>query len=580
MNKAIIVGHPYSAYEEVEELLQMCGMACANQSIREGFTPQQITQTLCKAYGVLSTEHYEDVKQIEVSAIWHSMVLDLMLANIDQLFWGWSDPNAIYLLDFWKSVDTKIAFILVYDNPESVFTRFNMESYLSDQNHAKNRLKDWSAYNAELLSFYQKNQDRCFLVHAQQIRLSAASYIQQLKIRIGKSLKFPDKILWKGTEISCREDGSKRAAKNKKTNRQNKEFMQFQQTTEDVAVSSKIVSFYATNSDSSPLLRYIAKDLVRNNRQVQKVYKELQESANLPLVNEGVEGIAAIDAWQMMVEQLRQSQTQTQEIQNLTEQLNRTEQDVQDTICSLEHEVNKTKAAYEEVANHAETLKQERINLYSKLSEQSKKTDDVEKQKVILSKNLEQTEKLAKEKTEQLEQLKKQLEETKKIVLDKDKQAKELHAKAQNIPQDNELEQENEMLLSQLHQVQEELERYYLENQELKKDIKPIMSKLYGAKERVKKSLEYRIGGVMIEHWKRGSKLTLLSAVKKAQKELGNKPENLPPIENYVDANEGYKTQKHLSYRLGVTWLNHKNILTLPKAILQDVKEFRKYRKS
>jgi hypothetical protein len=51
MNKAIIVGHPYSAYEEIEELLRMCGMAYANQSIREDFTPQQITHTLCKACG-------------------------------------------------------------------------------------------------------------------------------------------------------------------------------------------------------------------------------------------------------------------------------------------------------------------------------------------------------------------------------------------------------------------------------------------------------------------------------------------------------------------------------------------------
>ncbi|MDR1460681.1 MAG: hypothetical protein LBI78_03475 [Campylobacteraceae bacterium] len=84
-----------------------------------------------------------------------------------------------------------------------------------------------------------------------------------------------------------------------------------------------------------------------------------------------------------------------------------------------------------------------------------------------------------------------------------------------------------------------------------------------------KKSLKYRIAN----HWKKSNKSTFLSII-------GNKPkpENLPPLENYIDANEGCKTQKHLSYRLGVTWLNHKNILTLPKAILQDVKEFRKYR--
>ncbi|MDR3178232.1 MAG: hypothetical protein LBT96_04530 [Campylobacteraceae bacterium] len=566
MNKVIIAGHPYSAYEEVEELLRICGMSYANQSIREGFTPQQITGTLCKAYGISLSENYKDIEQIDVGAVWHSMVLDLMLANIDHSFWGWSDPNVIYLLNFWKSVDPKIVFILVYDKPESVFAK----PYSLEKNHIKESLNAYSAYNTELLNFYRQNQDRCFLVHAQQVRLSAASYIQQLKIRIGKNLKFPNKIVWKGTEISCPEETPKRTARNKKINRENEMFMQTMQITEN----SKVVSLPSDNPSDNPLARYIAKALTHNNRQSVKVYKELQESANLPLVNEGVDGIAAIDAWQSMVEQVYKSQMQAEQIQNLTEQLNRAEQNAQEKEHLLEHEINKIKVEHEEAKSHIETLKNEQSKQLEKIVEQSKKTDDVEKQKAALSQNLQQTEKSAKEKAEQLEQLKKQLEESKKIVA----QAKELEIKnkelqAVSTPQNSALEQENEMLLSQLHQIQEELERYYLENQELKKNVGFGVPKLYGAKERVKNSLEYHIGAALIEHWKSG-KLTLLSAVKKVQKEHKNS-ENLPPLENYADACEGYKIQKHLSYRLGATWLNHKNILTLPRAILKDVREFR-----
>ncbi|MDR1284858.1 MAG: hypothetical protein LBJ88_01505 [Campylobacteraceae bacterium] len=509
------------------------------------------------------------------------MVLDLMLANIDQLFWGWSDPNAIYLLDFWKSVDPKIAFILVYDKPESVFTRYDISSYSSEENYARDRLKAWSAYNTELLNFYRKNQDRCFLVHAQQVRLSAASYIQQLKVRIGKSLKFPDKILWKGTEISCQEDNSKRTAKSGKTSKYDEE--QNQQTAEVAIASSKAILSYADNPNDNSLSRYIAKALTHSNKQAQKVYKELQESANLPLINEGVEGIAAIDAWQAMVEQIYKTQTQSEQIQTLTEQLNRTEQNAQDTVCSLENEISRTKATCKEAENRIEFLKQEQVkqleSLQSKINEHSKKADNAEKQEAKLSQNIKQVENLAKERFEQLEQLKKQLEESKKIAANKESQAKELEAKNRELqaistPQNNEFEQENDMLLSQLHQVQEELEKYYLENQELKKSIKQIKPKLYGAKERVKNTLEYRIGGLMIEHWKYKGKLTLLFAVKKMQKEWKS-DENFSPLEDYADAEEGYKTQKHLSYRLGRTWLNHKNILTLPKAILKDVREFR-----
>jgi hypothetical protein len=483
-----------------------------------------------------------------------------MLANIDHSFWGWSDPNVVYLLNFWKSVDPKIVFILVYDKPESVFAK----SYSLEKNHIKESLNAYSAYNTELLNFYRQNQDRCFLVHAQQVRLSAASYIQQLKIRIGKNLKFPNKIVWKGTEISCPEETPKRTARNRKVDTQH--------AVENS--SSKVVLPYTTNQNDNPLSRYIAKALTHGSRQSAKIYKELQESANLPLINEGVEGVAAIDAWQSMVEQIRKSQIQAEQIQNLTEQLNRAKQNVQEKGHLLEHGINKIKAEHEEAKNHIETLKNEQSKQLEKIVEQSKKTDDIEEQKAALSQNLQQAEKLAKEKVEQLEQLKKQLEETKKIAA----QAKELETKNRELQststsQNSALEQENEMLLSQLHQIQEELERYYLENQELKKNVGFTAPKLYGAKERVKNSLEYRIGAALIEPWKSG-KLTLLSAVKKVQKEHKNS-ENLPPLENYADAYEGYKTQKHLSYRLGAIWLNHKNVLTLPRAILKDVREFR-----
>ncbi|MDR2341936.1 MAG: hypothetical protein LBD84_02700, partial [Campylobacteraceae bacterium] len=537
MNKLIITGHPHSSYEEVEELLHICGMAYAARSIREGFTPQQITETLCKAYGVLLSEYHTGISQIEIDAIWHSMVLDLMLANIDRPFWGWSDPNAIYLLDFWKSVDSNIAFILVYDKPESVFTHYEPHSIV-DKNYIKERLDAWSTYNTELLNFYRQNQDRCLLVHAQQVRLSAASYIQQLKVRIGKNLKFPDKILWKGSEISC--DSPKITARNKKNN-QNDEFILNEPTT--VKTNVQVAPYFTDNQNDNPLLRYIAKALMYNNKQSAKVYKELQESANLPLINDGIEGIAAIDAWQAMVEQICKSQIQTDQIQSLTEELSQVKQSSQELVRSLEDEISKAKTEYEDAKNSVEILKQEREslhgklteqnrkfndtekqklelsqnlqqaeksakdkaeqleNLQSRLAEQNKRADDTERQKASLSQNLQQAEKSAKERAEQLEQLKKQFEDIKKTALEKEKQARELDAKnkdlqikAQNASQNSELKHENEILLSQLHQVQKELEKYYLENQELKKNAEPLISKLYGAKERVKNTLEYRIG--------------------------------------------------------------------------------------
>ncbi|UBQ40029.1 hypothetical protein [Comamonas thiooxydans] len=131
MNKIIVVGHPQSGFESVEELLLDCGMAEAKPSRREGFVPAQISETLVKVHGAVPVQHVSDadqLNQIEVAPVWQGLALDLMLANVEQPLWGWADAQAVYLLDYWKSQDPQTVFVLVFDEPQSVFTRQAMEN--------------------------------------------------------------------------------------------------------------------------------------------------------------------------------------------------------------------------------------------------------------------------------------------------------------------------------------------------------------------------------------------------------------------------------------------------------------------
>ena len=50
MNKIIIVGHPSSEYQDVETLLNDCGMSAAKPSRNEGILPVEIGAILCKAH--------------------------------------------------------------------------------------------------------------------------------------------------------------------------------------------------------------------------------------------------------------------------------------------------------------------------------------------------------------------------------------------------------------------------------------------------------------------------------------------------------------------------------------------------
>lgn len=153
-----------------------------------------------------------------------------------------------------------------------------------------------------------------------------------------------------------------------------------------------------------------------------------------------------------------------------------------------------------------------------------------------------------------------------------------------------ELEEENDLLLAQLHQVQEELERYYHENQNLKKNQTKPKSKPYGAAQRIQKQLSYRLGAAMITNssslggWLRmpfalTGQVRAFRADRRAQ--VGQK---LPPIHTYADAFEAKRIQQHLSYQLGQTLLKHGKTpwgwLWMPFAIVGTVRRFRKARAS
>ncbi|HEX5329455.1 hypothetical protein [Sulfuricurvum sp.] len=148
------------------------------------------------------------------------------------------------------------------------------------------------------------------------------------------------------------------------------------------------------------------------------------------------------------------------------------------------------------------------------------------------------------------------------------------------------LEEENEFLLTQLHAVQEELERYYLENQQLKV-IKPTQQpkRLYGAAERVKQQLSYRLGMRMIESSRSligmiTMPFSLMAVASEYHKEMKYRgDEKLPPIHTYTDAYEAEKVKKHLSYMLGQSMIETLKkplgVLLLPWTLMKTVLVFK-----
>jgi hypothetical protein len=254
INKILVVGHEQSEYKSVLKLLNAGGMSLANPSTRDGMQADEISKTILKYFQNDSSE----ITQLSVSPVWNGLALDLMMANIDKPMWCWADPSSVSLLNYWKSLDSQLAFIFVYDNPnEFILKNFTSTEPLSPE-ALKTKLNEWCLYNKALLDFYNRNKASSLLVNSQQINADASGYLQYVENQTGIPLL---------TDITIKTDDA-------------------------------IDKFFSQEESlDRNSYKYLADDLLEQFPQVMELYEELESVANLPSANAVSLKTSAYDAW-------------------------------------------------------------------------------------------------------------------------------------------------------------------------------------------------------------------------------------------------------------------------------------------
>lgn len=606
MNKIIVVGHPQSGFDGVEELLLDSGMAEANPSRREGFMPAQISETLVKVHGGVPVQHVcvaDQLAQIEVAPVWQGLALDLMLANMEQPLWGWADAQAVYLLDYWRSQDPQMVFVLVFDEPQSVFTRQALEHADASPQEQEARVNGWLAYNSALLHFHLRNPERSLLVHAAQVQTSAQSYLQQLSLHVDAQLCLPSEA------VQSEVEGLNQELSN-----------------DEIQIRTGALGKPKQALDGNALAQWLAQQLLEDYPQAIELYEQLQAAASLPqrsqaqtgrqLLTSSVQANRRYQAWSSFVAQQAAMQAHAQRLLQLGKALDEQAQQ------TLERERQFEQLNQVGVAAQQRAWEQERL-----LAGKATELQASEREKQLLLEQLHRVQEELESRYLQAKQQEKALVEFSKVKIDlqsaqervKTLQSYQLqnselkaglkaaHDKAMQLQQSEEqlkkqlqtagartsvaeLEKENELLLTQLHKVQEELERHYLENCRLKAELKPQPRALFGAADRVKQQLSYRLGATMIRQSRSiGGWLSMPFALRAeakryAQDKAASKSLQLPPITQYCDAHEAELIKQHLSYRLGACLVaNTKTLggrMSLPWSLYAEVKAFRKGRQS
>ncbi|WP_273403685.1 hypothetical protein [Actinobacillus porcinus] len=569
MKKIIIVGHNQENNEMLETLFQHFGMKKALPSRREGLTPIQVGELLSKAIKsqapqIQEIDEEELLKKLPPhiskrrlkknlkkqqstqaatalpKSMWDYIPMDLMIANIDNEFWGWADKNALENLEYWKNLDPSIYFVLTYDRPQSLL--LELEHYESNSNIDKvailEKFNDWTSYNTKILDFLEKNPKRAILVNNERI-------YQKNMMKLVYSQVAPSNL-----------------------------------NNTDVIIDS---DSFDQKQNLSPLFKIISNKILKTSPEVMDTYNQLQSKSHFPYLDEidDIDNLdSLIDVWKENVENRKifkeKINSTTLENELLLSQLHHVQEEFASHIDKSSSEKSELLKEYEKFKVDKEKLLQEYENKQKSLDKVNVELEN--KLSISLSERstlLEEKSELLKEKEEILKEKEEILNRYKNEKTNLENAKHEIEEKLTNSLRDNDL------LLSQLHLVQEELFEFHLGKSESDK-------KLFGAADRFKNELTYRIGSTLVKNsqsligWLKipfalWNEYSVYREDKKIKEKL-----NLPSIEQYEDFYEVAKIKRHLSYKLGYVFL--KNIkspigwICLPFSIAKEVQNFRKQR--
>ncbi len=552
-NKTLVVGHSLCEYKPVIDLLSASGMSLANPLKKERIHATEISTALLKAHESESN----GVEQLEISQVWDGLALDLLMSNIDEKWWGWADSNAVSLLNYWKSLDTRLVFILVYDTPRNFIKQILNKKNFASADELQKDVTEWCEYNKALLKFYYHNPESSLLVNTEQAKTSSTTYLEQVSNQIG----IKDADITSTTVVSMQKS-------------------------------------FQDEEDDDALFSYLVKELLEQYPEMTALFEELQSVANLPFDTMQESTSNSFDAIAALMKDKKKQYTLTQlesQKKKQEELLGVQKQNVEENelLVSQLMQIQETlEESYIDNQKYTKELTDLKKSLTNKNDENNtlkiklkSQKQNVEENELLVS-QLMQIQETLEESYIDNQKYTKELTDLKKSLTNKNDENNTLKIKLKSQKQNVE---ENELLLTQLMQVQEELEKYYLENIALKEVIKD-KKRQYGAVDRVKEQLSYRLGAKMIEQSKSFSGILGLpfslkkvhSAYKKDMKD--KKGKKLPPIDTYADAHDAENIKQHLSYKLGQAMVESSKttfgFFKLPSALKKAHKEFKESRKN
>lgn len=334
---------------------------------------------------------------------WEQLAMNLFMENMHHALWAWADVRSVWMLDFWQQFEPNLHFVLVHTSPQRALA----EALAAEREHGADTatlMAAWEAHQKEILRFHHRNPQRTILVDAAECIAAPGALLDACVAR------------W------------------------------------DLPLAAGAAQLPAAPM-AAPLVAYLAEQLRLTHPDLQVLQQELEASlhALTPLQTAGSDApdlLSAVDDYRQVRSAAARADVLALQLETLSGQLADMDSELHHIRQSEAAQRARLQTEYDAAVQRAEQLQTE------------------------LAQATESARKLAGEKSEHertisvlKEALAAQQTEVASLRARLDKQASEHQAEVTALKAANaEARSESEQILLQMHQLQEEMERWYLEN--------------------------------------------------------------------------------------------------------------------
>jgi len=446
MNSLCITGASPKALAITHDILHSAGMQLVKTpKSNEDFTLAHWHEQVVSHYN--EQDVHKSIKQL--GRFWEQIVCNIFMENYRENLWGWADTRSAWLLDFWHSFDPQLKFIFVYTPPENLLADFitHTSHDISEQDF-KNSLQSWQRYYETLLDFYDKHPSQCLFINIANYKASPRFLIEQCN---------------KQWQLALNDD--------------EQQFTEIAQQTETQARIDPLAHYFATEYLQD------ATDIKALQQRIENLTEQTQ--SNTALVTRD----HAFSHYNRLTQRLaQQEQQQIEHKKQLGDENSQLKQRVNQYKTELDTLKSTQKALQEKLSNvekiHHENKDAEKENelLLLQLHQVQEELEQVFLKSEEYKKQIEQFNAAKAQQDKSHQQQKQALEAAKKANQTYNEQLDKLQSENNRIKKENaekikETEEETELLLLQLHQVQEELENYFLKYQASQKTEQDLQTR-------------------------------------------------------------------------------------------------------